>query len=144
MDISDNDIGQLVLPEGWKKRAPLDEEERKAYGKELFVHCEEGKEGWKQWEHPGTREGVIALAAGLSESGAITSLDISANNIGADGVKHIADVGFTRQRYVPAAGEAKTHCRARAGRMQRPGAMMGLMGAGSGGGAVVLLEGGYG
>jgi hypothetical protein len=71
LNISSNNIGELVLPAGWSE-----------YG-----------EGWKDPQGsyrstskgppPGSKpEGIIALADGIKNNGALAKLDMSSNNIG--------------------------------------------------------------
>ena len=80
LDISANGLGELVLPEGWTKGWKED------YSGQEYKHTD----GRKQKEHPGKPEGVIALANAIKNNRAMTSLDISANSLGAEGAKHIA------------------------------------------------------
>jgi hypothetical protein len=63
-----------VLPEGWQRTG----------GKE-WTHSD----GAKVTENPGNPEGVVAIANALPDMGALSSLNLSTNNIGADGVAFI-------------------------------------------------------
>lgn len=80
LDISTNDIGELVPPEGWTKRPPSSKEEHNAYGCTVFVHTN----GMKQKEPPdGTKpEGVLAIANALSTMESLTVLNVSNNRLG--------------------------------------------------------------
>ena len=79
LDISNNDIGQLVLPEGWKSK---DDD-----GCAPWLRIADGHE---QDEHPGKPEGVIALANAIQDMGALVSLNLANNGLGVEGAKHLA------------------------------------------------------
>ena len=72
LDISNNNIGQLVLPEGWTYDSDADSSDDEA---ELFIN----EDGRRQKAHPGKPEGVIALANSIKNNGVLTSLNISNN-----------------------------------------------------------------
>ena len=83
LNISENNIGELVLPEGWTKGS----DGYPDYGK--YKHTD----GRKQEKAPAgsSPDGAIALADAIKNNGALTSLDISLNNLGAEGAKHVAE-----------------------------------------------------
>jgi hypothetical protein len=80
LNLAANNLGQLVLPEGW---SGLDD------GGE---YKDPGGEKHQQAPAGSKPEGIIVLANAIKDMGALTSLDISSNNIGAywDGRQWIA------------------------------------------------------
>ena len=62
LNISNNNIGALVLPEGWKRT-----------GRKEWIHLD----GTKAQATPAKPEGAIALAAAIKTNGAMTTLTIS-------------------------------------------------------------------
>ena len=69
LDVSNNNIGQLVCPDGWKSK---DDDDAAPW---LRI-----ADGHEQDEHPGKPEGLIALAEAInSASGALSELNISGN-----------------------------------------------------------------
>jgi hypothetical protein len=78
--LADNNIGEIVPPDGWTKRRPKSHEEMSAYGEKMFVHTD----GTKQKEVPsGSKpEGVIAVANAIRDNGSLASLNLAANLIG--------------------------------------------------------------
>ena len=86
MNISNNNIGACVLPDGWQSQ----EHE----GTTLYFRTEDVAEDGRvtaQEEHPGKPDGVIALADAIKNNGALTSLDLSSNIIGSEGIKVVAE-----------------------------------------------------
>ena len=73
LNLALNNLGELVLPEGWTKNREQFDGKRQW----VFTHAD----GTKQIEHPGKPEGIIALANAIPDMGALTRLDIS-NQIG--------------------------------------------------------------
>jgi hypothetical protein len=71
LNLAANNLGELVLPEGWTE--DWDDEDEIVYG-----HTD----GRTQKEHPGKPDGIIAIANAIPDMGAMTSLDISNNSIG--------------------------------------------------------------
>ena len=76
--MSYNNIGELVLPDGWTKK--------QGWSSTTYKHSD----GREQKEHPGKPEGVIAITNAISTNGAMTSLNVSSNRLFAEGAKHIA------------------------------------------------------
>eukprot|EP00935_MAST-01C_sp_MAST-1C-sp1_P001490 g1490.t1 len=74
LNISGNSIGRLVLPEGWTAKKEGRGRRKKRVG---YKHTD----GREQTDHPGKPDGAIALAAAIKNNGALTSLNISANNL---------------------------------------------------------------
>jgi hypothetical protein len=73
LNISNNDIGKLVPPKGWSN--PYSD------GSGEWSHTDGRKQqGWPAGSKP---QGVIALADGIKNMGALIKLDISSNYIGA-------------------------------------------------------------
>jgi hypothetical protein len=73
LNFASNNLGELVLPDGWSIK-----DEYMSY--QMY---REQKSGREQKGRPGKPEGVIALANAIPDMGALTSLDISNNKIGA-------------------------------------------------------------
>jgi hypothetical protein len=96
LDISNNNIGQLTLPEGWSEEyAPS------AVCYDKYEHID----GRQQASAPeGSRaEGVISLANAIPDMRAMTKIDVRNNNIGSEGkraLRKAAGVGFFGSRYV--------------------------------------------
>ena len=86
LDISNNNIGALVLPDGWESQ---EHEGTMLY----FQTTDVGEDGnvAAQKEHPGKPEGAIALADAISANGAMTNLNVSKNNLGNKGSEAIAE-----------------------------------------------------
>jgi hypothetical protein len=80
LDVSHNDIGQLVLSEGWSEK------------NDMFGHVEGYKhtDGREQKDNPGNPEGIIAIANVIPDMSALTKFDISENNLRAEGSKALA------------------------------------------------------
>jgi hypothetical protein len=74
LNLAANNLGQLVLPEGWSGPMPYDDE--KYYKDRDGKYHEQAPAGSKP-------EGIIALANVIPDMGALTKLDISSNYIGA-------------------------------------------------------------
>jgi hypothetical protein len=75
-------IGELVLPEGWTEDWDDEEEEDEV----VYEHTD----GRTQEEHPGKPDGIIAIANAIPDMRALTSLDLSSNNLEAGGAKIVA------------------------------------------------------
>ena len=73
LDISNNNLGELVLPEGWTKKS------KHNHGMVPWVY--EHTDGTKQENHPGKPEGVIAIADAITAMGALTLLNVSNNQL---------------------------------------------------------------
>jgi hypothetical protein len=68
LNLSDNNLGELVLPEGW------------AYRFYEYTHTD----GRVQEENPGKSDGIIAITNSIPDMGALIKLDIRSNRIGAE------------------------------------------------------------
>ena len=68
LNLSDNNLGELVLPEGW------------AYRFYEYTHTD----GRVQAENPGKSDGSIAITNSIPDMGALIKLDIRSNRIGAE------------------------------------------------------------
>ena len=80
LNLANNMIGRLSCPEGW--------ETTESGGRQYFKSA---TQSWTTDPPPGAKpEGVIALANALPDIGAMTSLNLASNNLGADGAKIIA------------------------------------------------------
>jgi Ran GTPase-activating protein (RanGAP) involved in mRNA processing and transport len=79
LDLSTNDLGGRVLPEGWKS---LDDDDEPPW-----LRIEDDHE---QEAHPGGPEGIIALASAIPGMMALTKFDISNNAMGSEGGKALA------------------------------------------------------
>ena len=73
MDMSSNNIGELVLPEGWT------EKKGGWRGRETIGY--KHTDGREQKDHPGKPEGSIAIADAISANGALASLNMSNNKM---------------------------------------------------------------
>jgi hypothetical protein len=72
LNLASNNLGNLVLPQGWSRDWKAD------YSAKEYTHTD----GSKQDQHPGKPEGIIALANAIPDMRALTSLDVSKNNLG--------------------------------------------------------------
>jgi hypothetical protein len=71
LDVSHNDVGQLVLPEGWSENQGL-------YGGiDGYKHTD----GREQNENPGKPEGIIAIANVIPDMGVLASLNLADNRL---------------------------------------------------------------
>ena len=75
LNISNNYLGELVLPEGWT--------EEEAEGEDGdYIEVYKHVDGREQEEHPGgLSEGVIAIAAAIPSMGTLENLHIGNNGI---------------------------------------------------------------
>jgi hypothetical protein len=71
LNLASNNLGELVLPQGWTKVI-------KADWSVEYTHTD----GTKQDQHPGKPAGIIALASAIPDMGALTSLNLASNSIG--------------------------------------------------------------
>jgi hypothetical protein len=74
LNLAKNSLGDIVLPEGWTEQP---NSEMTAYE---FKHID----GTVQGDKPGKPEGIIAIANAIPDVGALITLDISSNVIGAE------------------------------------------------------------
>jgi Leucine-rich repeat (LRR) protein len=81
LNLATNNLGVPVLPQGWSEDWKADGSARK------YTHTD----GSNQDQHPGNPEGIIALANAIPSMRALTSLDISNNELGAHGFKHLLE-----------------------------------------------------
>jgi hypothetical protein len=84
LDVSDNNLGALVLPEGWeydKSASAWDS------SKWIYKHAD----GREQKGHPGKAEGIIALANAIPDMRAMTSLNLASNELRCEGAKIVAE-----------------------------------------------------
>jgi hypothetical protein len=73
--LANNSVGELVLPEGWTEEE--EDEHGYEYGVTVYTHVD----GQQQKEHPGRPEGATALANAIKDLRALSSLDLTGNNI---------------------------------------------------------------
>jgi hypothetical protein len=83
LNLASNDLGELVLPEGWSNGSGKHDE----HGYGWYAHTS----GADQKEHPGKPEGIIALANAIPNMGALSVLSLKSNSLGVDGGKALAD-----------------------------------------------------
>ena len=82
LNISNNKIGWLALPEGWK--------DTEVAGKQHFL--KPGSNRYSLTPPPGAKpEGTIAVANAIPTMGALTSLNLASNELYAEGAKIIAE-----------------------------------------------------
>jgi hypothetical protein len=81
LDVSNNNLGQLVPPEGWRAK--------NGDGRAPWIHTDgrELKRGTPEGSKP---EGVIAIANAIPDMGALRSLNLSSNNLKVEGTKIVA------------------------------------------------------
>jgi hypothetical protein len=84
LNLASNNLGALVLPEGWTKN--FGEVDGK-YGN-VFTHAD----GTKQMEHPGKPEGIIALANAIPDMGALSSVNLLKNVITFEQAQNLAGI----------------------------------------------------
>jgi hypothetical protein len=82
LNMASNNLGELVLPDGWTRNA-------EEFDGEMQWVCTYA-DGTKQIDHPGKPEGIIALANAIPDMGAMTSLNLASNDLGVEGAKIIA------------------------------------------------------
>ena len=81
LNISNNSLGELVLPEGWTTKTN--------YGAVVGYKHTDGRER-KEPPEGSSPDGAIALADAIKNNGALTSLNLASNRLGAEGAKHVA------------------------------------------------------
>jgi hypothetical protein len=74
LDISNNDLGTLVLPSGWKDTRGGDGW--------LFQTRYQHSDSTKQRDNPGKPEGAIAIANAIRNMGAMSVLNLAGNSLG--------------------------------------------------------------
>ena len=79
LDISNNNIGELVMPEGWGVDY---------FGGETYRH----EDGRVQNNDPSQPVGVLALADAIQDMGALASLNLANNYLEAEGAQCLAKV----------------------------------------------------
>jgi hypothetical protein len=82
LNLAENNLGELVIPEGWTEDYDEDEDEV------VYRHTD----GREQKDKPGKPEGIIAIANAIPDMGALTSLNLASNIFGVEGAKIIAAV----------------------------------------------------
>jgi hypothetical protein len=74
LNLANNNLGELVLPKGWTKTG-----DGGMWDPFVFKHAD----GREQKKDPGSKpEGIISIASVISDMGALTSLNLSSNDIG--------------------------------------------------------------
>jgi hypothetical protein len=82
LSLASNNLGELVLPQGWSEDWKAD------YSAQEYTHTD----GSKQDQHPGKPEGIIALAIAISDMRALLILNMSKNSMkGAEAGKALGD-----------------------------------------------------
>jgi hypothetical protein len=81
LNLAENNLGELVLPEGWTEDYDSDEDE------EVYKHTD----GREQKDNPGKPEGIIAIAKAIPDMRALLQFDISNNDIRAEGGKALVE-----------------------------------------------------
>jgi hypothetical protein len=80
LNLAANNLGELVLPEGWSTK-----DKGEPWQKNIHV------DGREQKEDPGSKpEGIIAIANAIPNMGAMTSLNLASNKLGVKGAEIIA------------------------------------------------------
>ena len=82
LNLAENQLGKLVLPEGWTEDYDSVEDE------DVYKHTD----GREQTDNPGKPEGIIAIANAIPDIGAMTSLNLASNDLRVEGAKAIAVV----------------------------------------------------
>jgi hypothetical protein len=77
--LAGNNLGEFVLPTGWTE----------GYNFEDYVVYRH-TDGREQKDKPGKPEGILAVANAIPDMGALHSLDLSDNGLGAEGAKVLA------------------------------------------------------
>jgi Leucine-rich repeat (LRR) protein len=89
LNLASNNLGQLVLPEGWTEK------------KEGFMNASvigyQHTGGTDQTEHPGKPEGIIAIAAAIPDMRAMTSLHVGMNRIPGTEMKEIIAMAMRKE-----------------------------------------------
>jgi hypothetical protein len=81
LNLANNNLGELVLPEGWTQQV-----NSTGTGYE-YRHID----GTVQQARPGKPEGVIAIANAIKDMAAMSSLNLADNGLGAEGAKLVAE-----------------------------------------------------
>jgi hypothetical protein len=71
LNLAENNLGALVLPEGWTEDYDSDDDE-------VYRHTD----GREQSDNPGKPEGIIAIANAIPDMGALSVLDLAENGLG--------------------------------------------------------------
>jgi hypothetical protein len=105
LNISNNDIGQAARESNYIKKAACDGTSFEVgalvgyQGKQCKVTKAVDSDKELRVMIPADMSGVIALANGIKNIGAMTSLNLASNSINAEGAKHIAGA-LTVSKYV--------------------------------------------
>jgi hypothetical protein len=79
LNLASNNLGKSVLSVGWRSK---DNDDMAPWV---------GPEGQEQDAKPGKPEGIIAIANAIPDMGALTSLNLSLNNLDAQGAMIVAE-----------------------------------------------------
>jgi hypothetical protein len=85
LNLANNNIGQLVLPEGWSE-----DKDRWGHTKG-YTHAD----GREQKGHPGKPEGAIALANAIKDMGAIFTVIVNTFALPIQDIKFKAELDFS-------------------------------------------------
>jgi hypothetical protein len=76
--LAENNLGALVLPEGWTEDYDSD-------CNEVYKHAD----GREQRDNPSKPEGLIAIADAIPDMRALSSLDLTTNNLNDEAASHL-------------------------------------------------------
>jgi hypothetical protein len=99
LDINNNNLGELVLPDGWT----IDRNGYNKRGKAKWIYKHsDGREQKKQ--HPGKPEGIIAIADAIPDMGAISSVNVLGNFIGVEQAQELIKILHTTEKLITLCG----------------------------------------
>jgi hypothetical protein len=94
LDLAQNNLGELVLPEGWTGDYDSDEDE------EVYRHAD----GREQKDNPGKPEGIIAIANAIPDMGAISSVNLLQNDISVKQAQELVKIMQSKEKLITLCG----------------------------------------
>jgi hypothetical protein len=99
LDISNNLLGELVLPDGWT----IDQNGYNERWKAEWIY--KHSDGTVQkGQHPGKPEGIIAIADAIPDMGAISIVNVLSNNIGDEQAQELIKIMQSKERLTTLCG----------------------------------------
>jgi hypothetical protein len=104
LDISNNELGALLLPEGWTKKHAQSQEEYDAHAQAGAWY--EHVDGRWQKEDLSMPLGVITLATAIKDMGALSTANVMGNNIGKEMISVLQEIMHSKPNLVSLCGIA--------------------------------------
>jgi hypothetical protein len=93
INLAENNLGALVLPEGWT-------EDYNSHDNAVYTYTD----GRKQDQHPGKPEGLIAIANAIPDMGAISSVNLLENDIPIEQAQELVKIMQSKEKLTTLCG----------------------------------------